>query len=101
MHAYIHTYIHAYIHTYIHKYIHTYVRTYVRTYILRMGIHPQYNQYPQVNSRIISGQGARIMLLLWLKTPNCRSTVKQCNAEARLHLTIETIEHHTTSKDQQ
>ena len=75
--------------------------TYIYIYILRMGIHPQYNLYPQVHSRIISSQGARIMLLLWLKTPNCKSTVKQSHAEADFRLTIGTTEHYTTSKDQQ
>jgi hypothetical protein len=31
------------------------------------------------------------MLLLWLKNPNCKSTAKECNADARLRLIIETI----------
>ena len=66
-----------------------------------MGIHPQYNLYPQVHSRITSSQGARIMMLLWLKTPNCRSTIKQSYAEAAFRLTIGTIEHYSTLKDQQ
>ena len=70
MHTYIqlHTVTYSYIqlHTsYMHTYIHTYIH--IQTY-MRMGIHSQYNQYPQVHSRIISSQGARIMMLLWLKT---------------------------------
>ena len=58
---------------------------------MQMGIHSQYSLYPHVNSHITSSQGARMMLLLWLKNPNCKSTAKECNADARLRLIIETI----------
>ena len=49
---------------------------------VRMGIHPQYSIYPQVHSHIISSQGARIMLLLWLKIPTAgvRAKCMQCRS---------------------
>ena len=56
-----------------------------------MGIHSQYNQYPQVHSRIISSQGARIMMLLWLKTPTAGTQQNMSYAEARSRLTIGNI----------
>ena len=49
---------------------------------MRMGIHPQYSQYPQVHSHIISSQGARIMLLLLAQDPELQvhSKIEQCRS---------------------
>jgi hypothetical protein len=47
-----------------------------------MAIHPQYSTNPQVHSHIISSQGARILLLLWLKIPTAgvRAKCMQCRS---------------------
>ena len=50
-----------------------YLSIYLSIYLsMRMGIRPQHSLYPLVHSHITSSQGARIMLLLWLKIPNCK-----------------------------
>ena len=107
MHAYIHTWIHACIHTYMHAcmhaYIHTCMHACIHTYILRMGIHSQYNQYPQVHSRIISSQGTRIMMLLWLKTPTAGTQQNMAKHElCRSPFTLDHWKHQleTTIQDQ-
>ena len=46
-----------------------------------MGIRPQHSLYPLVHSHITSSQGARIMLLLWLKIPNCKCPWKQMQCD--------------------
>ena len=48
---------------------------------MRMGIRPQHSLYPLVHSHITSSQGARIMLLLWLKIPNCKCPWKQMQCD--------------------
>ena len=43
---------------------------------------------PHIHSRLPAGQGTAKPLILWLKTPNCRSTLKVGNAEAAFRLII-------------
>ena len=107
MHTYIHTWIHACIHTCMHACMHTYIHACmhacIHTYILRMGIHSQYNQYPQVHSRIISSQGTRIMMLLWLKTPTAGTQQNMAKHElCRSPFTLDHWKHQleTTIQDQ-
>ena len=91
MHTYVHTYIHYNTLRCVALHYNTLQYNTIQYSVLRMGIHPQYNLYPQVHSRIISSQGARIMMLLWLKTPTAGTQQNMSYAEARSRLTIGNI----------
>ena len=87
IHTYIHTCIHAYMHTCIHTYIHTYIYIYIHN-ICEWGHSKNTIPIPHIHSRLPAGQGTAKPLILWLKTPNCRSTLKVGNAEAAFRLII-------------
>ena len=61
---------------------------------MHMYIHIQKNaiHIPHIHSRLSTGQGTAKPLVLWLKTPNCRSPTKESYAEASCLLIINYLE---------